>query len=111
MEETDLSEKEQELDNDNVHEQKRNFRIWDAKVIGNLVISSFFIIIGLYKLLVYSYDEYGDKNINAYVGGDAYNYIINGNYAIAYFVLALIFTILGCTFFISNVLQNGEQRK
>ena len=29
------------------------------------------------------------KTINAYVGGDAYNYIINGNYATAYFVLAV----------------------
>ena len=32
---------------------------------------------------------------NAYVGGDAYNYIINGNYVTAFFVLATLFVILG----------------
>ena len=32
---------------------------------------------------------------NAYVGGDAYNYIINGNYATACFVLATMFVIIG----------------
>ena len=34
-------------------------------------------------------------NKNAYVGGDAYNYIINGTYAAAYFVLAAGFLISG----------------
>ena len=31
--------------------------------------------------------EYSSRLVNAYVGGDAYNYIINGTYAIAFFVL------------------------
>ena len=34
----------------------------------------------------------------AYVGGDAYNYIINGNYATAFFVLTLTFAMLGIGF-------------
>lgn len=39
---------------------------------------------------VYPYDLH-----NAYVGRDAYNYIINGNYATACFVLATMFVIIG----------------
>lgn len=58
-------------------------------------------------MFIYSYEENGGAKINAYVGGDAYKYIINANYATAYFVLALIFTIIGCTLLICNVLQKG----
>lgn len=36
--------------------------------------------------------------INAYVGGDAYNYIINANYATAFFVLGIFFVIVGFGF-------------
>lgn len=35
------------------------------------------------------------ENINAYVGGDAYNYIINGNYATGFFVLSVGFLLTG----------------
>lgn len=35
------------------------------------------------------------ESTNAYVGGDAYNYIINGTYATAYYVLASGFFISG----------------
>jgi|SRR5699024_8328617 len=84
-----------------------NSNVWDLKVIINFVISGIFIVFGFYKMLAYTNEEYGDNNVNTYVGGDAYNYIINGNYTTAFFVLALIFTVLGCTFLISNVLQKG----
>ncbi|MEK4749898.1 MULTISPECIES: hypothetical protein [Bacillaceae] len=105
MEETSLSQEKQTLDNNNVLEQKATSKVWDAKVILNFVITGIFIIIGFYKIFAYSYEEYGDNNVNAYVGGDAYNYIINANYATAYFVLALIFTIIGCTLLICNIIQ------
>ncbi|WP_077329674.1 hypothetical protein [Virgibacillus siamensis] len=78
---------------------------WDLKVIASFIISVIFVVMGFYKMFVYSNEEFGDNNINAYVGGDAYNYIINSNYAAAYFLLAIIFTILGCTLLIYNVLQ------
>lgn len=45
-------------------------------------------------------DYYPYKTINAYVGGDAYNYIINGNYATAYFVLAVGLALIGVGFLI-----------
>ena len=50
---------------------------------------------------IYSYDNgelYPYTYHNAYVGGDAYNYIINGNYATAFFVLTLTFAMLGIGF-------------
>lgn len=50
-------------------------------------------------MYVYRNSEYfTSRNVNAYVGGDAYNYIINGNYATAFFVLAAVFVIMGIGF-------------
>jgi hypothetical protein len=43
----------------------------------------------------YSSDNYSDLNVNAYVGGDAYNYIINANYLTANFVVGGTFVIVG----------------
>lgn len=43
---------------------------------------------GYDKITNYYNSDYSMLNKNAYVGGDAYNYIINGTYAAAYFVLA-----------------------
>ena len=57
-------------------------------------ISAVFIGIGFYKILAYENSETAINKVNAYVGGDAYNYIINANYAIAYFVLALLFAVV-----------------
>lgn len=50
-----------------------------------------FVSLGFYKMFVYENPDrlFADTK-NAYVGGDAYNYIINANYATGYFVLALI---------------------
>lgn len=63
---------------------------------GSFGISLIFICIGFDKLLRYKNgDVYPYELHNAYVGGDAYNYIINGNYATAYFVLATLFVLLG----------------
>lgn len=108
MEKTDLSQENQTLSNNDVLEQKATTKDWDTKVIGSFIISGIFIIIGFYKMFVYSNSEYSDNNVNTYVGGDAYNYIINANYSTAYFILALIFTIIGCTLLIYNVLQRRE---
>lgn len=37
----------------------------------------------------YNSESYPRLNTNAYVGGDAYNYIINGNYATGFYVLSM----------------------
>jgi hypothetical protein len=48
-------------------------------------------------------ENYPSINVNAYVGGDAYNYIINGTYATAFFVLSMGFTVTGTIFLIAGM--------
>lgn len=44
---------------------------------------------GYDKMTNYRNSEYyTSQNVNAYVGGDAYNYIINGTYSTGFFVLS-----------------------
>jgi len=46
----------------------------------------------------YNSDNYYGLKENAYVGGDAYNYIINGTYSTSFFVLAAGCMITGTLF-------------
>ncbi len=64
--------------------------------IGLFLASVIPLGMGLYKMFAYENPElaYLEK-VNAYVGGDAYNYIINSNLAIAYFVLFGVLFISG----------------
>ncbi len=87
-------------------------KAWDLKVITSFGISLIFIGLGFYKMFVYEMSDSSyvtDKNV--YVGGDAYNYIINANFSTAYFVLALIFVIIACSFLIYNaIIIQGEYK-
>lgn len=79
------------------------------------VLCIIMISFGVHKMFVYENPESTFRESkNAYVGGDAYNYIINANYASAYFVLACFFAIIGATLVISAILiyvnQNKEAR-
>lgn len=58
--------------------------------------SGILLCLGFYKMYCYSNTDY--SYVNAYVGGDCYNYIINGTYAIAYFVLAMMTTMMAFEF-------------
>ena len=63
---------------------------------------------------IYSYDNgelYPYTYHNAYVGGDAYNYIINGNYATAFFVLTLTFAMLGVGFCVLAYIRQYRTEK
>ncbi len=74
------------------------------------LISMICMGLGFYKMWVYDNgDHYPYETHNAYVGGDAYNLIINANYATAFFVLALIFAVAGSTCFIINAIQLKQQ--
>ena len=54
------------------------------------LISGIMFYQGYDKMMNYTNsDSYYVDNHNAYVGGDAYNYIINGTYATAFFVLGV----------------------
>ena len=55
-----------------------------------IIVGIILIGIGFYKHLAYENSEYSYRDeVNAYVGGDAYNYIINGTYFTAYSVLGV----------------------
>lgn len=57
-----------------------------------------FTALGFYKMFAYNNPKYTifEETQNAYVEGDAYNYIINGTYATAYFVLAGAMLLTAC---------------
>ncbi|WP_443090350.1 hypothetical protein ACTUM6_03410 [Basfia succiniciproducens] len=65
------------------------------------------IAYGLSK--IFNYKNFGQNlssmNVNAYVGGDAYNYIINGTYSTTYCVISIALTIIGSTCFIVNTIN------
>ena len=62
----------------------------------------FFIAAGYFLFQAYdkmtNYRNTDFSSVNAYVGGDAYNYIINGTYSTTYAVIALVFIVcaFGC---------------
>lgn len=65
------------------------------------IISAIVLGLGLDKMFNYDSGEYYPYEYhNAYVGGDAYNYIINGNYATGFFVLATMFALMGIGFIV-----------
>ena len=66
------------------------------------------LCVGFDKMLSYSNEKYAYRN--AYVGGDAYNYIINGNYATAFFVLAALFSVIGIGILIVNHLSSIDKK-
>ena len=80
----------------------------DNQSSGKLGAIIFFILsaislgIGLYKLWAY---ENNYSQVNAYVGGDAYNYIINSNLATAYFTLAVLFTLIALGYLIIGAIK------
>ena len=55
---------------------------------GLLLLSLFCIHEGIDKKEHYYNSDYSSLSVNAYVGGDAYNYIINAGYFAGYFALA-----------------------
>lgn len=60
------------------------------------IVSGIMLYKGHDKMTNYYNSEYStSKNVNAYVGGDAYNYIINGSYATGFFVLSMGFMVAG----------------
>src|SRR5690606_10292976 len=72
--------------------------------------SAIFIYKGFHRMLVYEkWDSPFLENVYAYVGGDAYNYIINGTHATAFFVLATLFMLLGCFFVLLDYFEKRSQ--
>ena len=61
---------------------------WEVSCIISIFVSIIPLCFGFYKLFAYNNSYY--SLVNAYVEGDAYNYIINANYATACFVLVAV---------------------
>lgn len=71
-------------------------RNWNIASLISFCVSGFMVHKGYDKITnYYNSDTYSSLNTNSYVGGDAYNYIINSNYATGYYVLALMFVVIG----------------
>ena len=80
-------------------------------VVALLILSIVFLVIswsfysqGTDKKENYYNSDYSSLNKNAYVGGDAYNYIINGNYSTGYYVLSMGFFISGISCLCSSAI-------
>lgn len=72
----------------------RKASIWSILSGCSLGCSFFTLYKGIDKMTnYYNSENYPSLNVNAYVGGDAYNYIINGTYATAFFVLTAMFVL------------------
>ena len=85
---------------------------WCYGAIVSAILAFVTLCMGFNKLWRYdSGDEYGFDAVNAYVGGDAYNYIINGTHAIAYFVLTTMFVLLAIGLLILHYLSQKEEYK
>lgn len=68
--------------------------IWSTLAGISLGCSFYTLYKGIDKMTnYYNSENYPSLSENAYVGGDAYNYIINGNYATAFFVLTTMFVL------------------
>lgn len=66
--------------------------VWCWSSIISFICGCFTFYKGIDKLVRYNSGEYYPfEAANAYVGGDAYNYIINGTHATAFFVLTAMF--------------------
>lgn len=69
--------------------QSAIFSGWILLSLMSFMASALSLYCGYDKMAHYHSSDYASLNVNAYVGGDAYNYIINGTYATAFFVLAV----------------------
>ena len=75
---------------------KDSVRILYVFALICFIVSAVMIYKGYDKMTNYRNSEtYYSSTVNAYVGGDAYNYIINGTYSTSYFTLASGFMISG----------------
>jgi len=80
--------------------------IWNILAIISFILAGVMVYEGVDKIInYYNSENYPILNENVYVGGDAYNFIINSNYATGYYVLALIEVVSGFGFLILGYLS------
>lgn len=87
---------------------KKEFRL--AAIVCYL-LAALMLYKGYDKMCNYVNSEYSTRyNVNAYVGGDAYNYIINGTYSTGFFVLSAGFMTSGTLFLTAGALLNARRK-
>jgi hypothetical protein len=80
-------------------------------IIGTGFLIKGFHVKNVYKN--YSSDDYYydyDDNVNAYVGGDAYNYIINGTYFAGFMALTGTMYLCATGLFCTSLLLNNKKQ-
>ena len=91
--------------------EKTKWSVWCYLAIASLCCGAFTFYKGLDKMFRYdSGDSYPHKYVNAYVGGDAYNYIINGTYATAFFVLTALFVLAAIGLVVVHYVSQKEEK-
>lgn len=91
-------------------ESKYKLSAWCCGAIVSLICGCFTFYKGIDKMVNYdSGDYYPYKAANAYVGGDAYNYIINGTYATAFFVLTAMFVMAALGLMMIHYISRGKR--
>ncbi|MGE8037771.1 hypothetical protein B1B04_12410 [Lysinibacillus sp. KCTC 33748] len=115
MEETEYKPIEERFNeqNDNKKLNKQSKAPYTLYSVLGFIGAIISIGMGFYKMFVYESadeDSYfsSKENINAYVGGDAYNYIINGTYTTSYFVLALVCMVFACSMLILKSINQNK---
>lgn len=114
-----LSDIKQSNDKNSAFEESSNYNSYQANSSKNklwAILSGFMFFLSFIPLYkgydkmtnYYSSNVYSSLNKNAYVGGDAYNYIINAEYATAFFVLSIGLALLGLGFLIVYYLSGRK---
>lgn len=93
-----------------VSKTKKKFSIWCILSIISLCSGIFTFFKGVDRLVNYDNgDYYPYEYVNAWVGGDAYNYIINGTHATAFFVLTAMFVLSAIGLLIVHYLADRKE--
>lgn len=82
-------------------------------IIGAFILYTLSFVsacVSLFKLWVYRSEDFSSK-VNYYVGGDAYNYIINGTHATVYMLLSILFTLIASVILIIFYLKRALKLK
>lgn len=92
--------------------QKKAGKAFRVTAILFYLLAAIMLYKGYDKMTNYVNSEYyPSHSVNAYVGGDAYNYIINGNYSTGFFVLSAGFTVTGTLLLSTGALLNARRKE
>lgn len=83
--------------------------IWNILSLVSLACGCFTLYKGIDRLTNYYNSDYSSFAVNAWVGGDAYNYIINGTHATAFFVLTAMFVLSAIGLVIVHYVSKDKQ--